>query len=656
MTDTPPHLPHDTDISKPPSDFDGVARAACKRLRQNKRVRRNLPGDGRLRFDRQLPFLCLYRAPSDHSDAGTSELVTTEAAYVFTSGERKHTAGLRRLCQSLDDTMREHFGTFLFVEIWSLSSDPDSDETIDTSTRPEFEIVATEPEVMPSTIEAFKSALEDISIHGQSAQVRVRSVETIVPPGLPPLELITPERNAAGCCELGLAVKPIYRDPRHGTLYPMLLQTLRAELSSALRKTIVSFTGGDGNSKPTHFESLGPSSMVKAARLVDQQLSEVAEAFDFVLQATPINAEVAWRDFHEDSFRHPPTFLYRPLPYHPRLLKRRLFGIEIERIEDPTLGHLFWEKQAEIDRQLTALNDLNTPNFLFSSHQLYGAPDEELIALARAVLATVPRKLTRLDSLSDDDCPLEECLDPPEIIDLARDEIDFYHQQMPEFNATVELSDTIAAGIMVSRGKLLISSTLRLRPDRVEPLLHHEIGTHLVTYFNGRCQPFRQLYAGLAGYEELQEGLAVLAEYLCGGLSASRSRTLAGRVMAVASVAAGTSFLDTFQQLRDDFGFRARQSFIMSMRAHRGGGLTKDIIYLRGLRDLLKYLAGGHDLEPLYVGKFGLPHLPYIQELRRRGIIRPPKLLPRFWNNGKLRERLEACRGRTVLELLEQQS
>ncbi|NIQ16470.1 MAG: DUF1704 domain-containing protein, partial [Candidatus Dadabacteria bacterium] len=68
---------------------------------------------------------------------------------------------------------------------------------------------------------------------------------------------------------------------------------------------------------------------------------------------------------------------------------------------------------------------------------------------------------------------------------------------------------------------------------RVEALLQHEIGTHALTYFNGLSQPFKQLCIGLSGYEELQEGLAVLAEYLVGGLSKPRLRLLAGRVVAV---------------------------------------------------------------------------------------------------------------------------
>ncbi len=37
---------------------------------------------------------------------------------------------------------------------------------------------------------------------------------------------------------------------------------------------------------------------------------------------------------------------------------------------------------------------------------------------------------------------------------------------------------------------------------------------------------------GLAGYEETQEGLAVLAEFLVGGLSPHRLRQLAVRVVA----------------------------------------------------------------------------------------------------------------------------
>jgi hypothetical protein len=92
---------------------------------------------------------------------------------------------------------------------------------------------------------------------------------------------------------------------------------------------------------------------------------------------------------------------------------------------------------------------------------------------------------------------------------------------------------------------------------------------------------------------------------------------------------------------------------VTTLRAYRAGGLTKDVIYLRGFRDLHNHIAQGHDIEPLYVGKVGLHHFPYLQEMRRRGIIDAPSVLPRFWAHEPFRKRLEECRRLSFLELLE---
>ncbi len=95
---------------------------------------------------------------------------------------------------------------------------------------------------------------------------------------------------------------------------------------------------------------------------------------------------------------------------------------------------------------------------------------------------------------------------------------------------------------MVSQGNLLIGTHTKIPLSRVEALIQHEVGTHVLTYLNGRAQPFRQLYIGLAGYEELQEGLAVLSEYMVDGLSRPRLRLLAARVVAARHMIAGGIF------------------------------------------------------------------------------------------------------------------
>lgn len=132
-------------------------------------------------------------------------------------------------------------------------------------------------------------------------------------------------------------------------VYPMVMQDLRWKLATALRKAVAEFTGDGQQEGRPHYDAYGPTTFAKAVRLVDQQLCEVSESFDFLLQVTAVNAEQAWQTFKSNSFSEMPPLVYRHLPYHPNVLKRRLFAIEVERVEDPTLAYLFWEKRLRID-------------------------------------------------------------------------------------------------------------------------------------------------------------------------------------------------------------------------------------------------------------------------------------------------------------------
>ena len=232
-------------------------------------------------------------------------------------------------------------------------------------------------------------------------------------------------------------------------------------------------------------------------------------------------------------------------------------------------------------------------------------------------------------------------------------EIDYYRRIYLQLPSTVQVRDDMV-GLMVSRGNLLIGKQTEIPLSRVEALLQHEVGTHIVTYFNGRAQPFRQLYCGLPGYEALQEGLAVLAEYLVGGLSSSRMRLLAGRVVAAHCLITGASFVETFRELHDRFGFNQRTAFTTTIRIYRGGGFVKDAVYLRGLVDLLKYLERGYELEPLFVGKIATDHIPIIRELQYRHILQPAPLRPRYVENQQTSEKLAYLRNTlTPLNLIE---
>ena len=148
----------------------------------------------------------------------------------------------------------------------------------------------------------------------------------------------------------------------------------------------------------------------------------------------------------------------------------------------------------------------------------------------------------------------------------------------------------------------------------------------------------------------------MLAEYLVGGLSRGRMRQLAARVVAVRHLTDGASFVDTFRALRRGYRFSKRVAFDITMRVYRGGGLTKDAIYLRGLQAILQYVKKGGDLNPLLVGKIAAEHIPIIRELQYRKVLVPAPIVPRYLQDPAAVERLGRLRGGddSVVDLVSQ--
>jgi uncharacterized protein (TIGR02421 family) len=332
------------------------------------------------------------------------------------------------------------------------------------------------------------------------------------------------------------------------------------------------------------------------------------------------------------------------------VVKRRLYAIPVEKIEDPTLMQLFSEKRDELDRKLTMLGDRDTPNFLHGSIQTYGTVEENLLETARQMLMLMPAKdLQNIGADSDTDTVSAETF-----VHRAEAELEYYKKIYPSLQSRVELREDIVSGAMVSGGDFLVSKWARFPKNRVEALLHHEIGTHIVTYTNGLSQPFQQLHTGLSGYDEMQEGIAVLSEYLCGGLSIARLRILAGRVVAAKCLIDGESFIETFKTLREKYGFMPKTAFTVTTRIFRGGGLTKDAVYLRGLVGILDYIAKGGAIEPLLVGKLAAKHIPLIEELQWREILCKSPLFPRYLEEPDAKKRLREIEeeGMNILDLI----
>ena len=606
-------------------------RTVCDRLAENRRVRRQLTPWGRLHIDRKLPFLCVYRRPREREDPGTERLIQGEASYLLAPGLRQVQKDLSMLVQRITETMAESFGAFLILEVWSATGNATGETEQSRPRRPAFRIFTPRDRTAVTTAEVLEGALKRIRFGKLNAEVHTHHSGRTRPPGYPDF---LPSRvlKTLQCSVIGLEVEPIYRDGATGQLYPLVVRRLHRELASALKRTFYEFSRSRTSLHPSHFLSLGRRAFVKAVWEVDDKLARVSDALDFLLYVTPTNADSAWTRFMKMGFDAVPRFTYRPLPVEPALLKRQLYDIAIERIEDPVVAQLFREKQEELDRKISLLNDRNSPRFLWGSLQLFGGDDKETLGAAEELLRILPPR-SRDDSAAGH-------VQAEAFARRADQEIAYYRERSPEISVSVEIRKDVS-GLMVSHGKLLVGKSIKVPGSRVEALIQHEVGTHLLTYLNGRAQRFKQLYSGLAGYEELQEGLAVLAEYLSGGLSRPRLRLLAARVVAVRRLLDGASFVDTFRELNRAFGFERRTAFMATMRVFRSGGLTKDAIYLKVFLDLIQYLKKDGMLDPLLVGKIGFRHIPVIKELQWRKVIHPPVLRPRYLESPLMQEKLE---------------
>jgi uncharacterized protein (TIGR02421 family) len=584
--------------------------------------------------------MVVYRKPVRRPDEGTESLIVGEASYVIASGGRRARAGLTALVEGIAKAQAANFGSFLVVELWST---PDSVLAADERAwSAGFRILRPTRSKLSATVTTLENALSEVRAKGEFATVETESVSNVRPPGMP--SLLTASRAAAlGVHVIGLEVRPAFRDPGHTETYPLVHRVLHRGLSRALKRAVYDFTRLRTSHRPPNYQALGRHSVVKAVWEVDRRLAQVSSAFDFVLQVTPTNADEAWAEFRRRRFEAAPEFTSRPLKLDTALAKRELFKIPIERVEDPTLAQLFRDQQVSLDRKLTMLGDRGRPEFLYGSLQVFGGVDEPLLNLAYEVLNRVPSR-TRGESR-------RGAADAKTLAARAAEELDWYRRRYPEMPGGVDIRKDVV-GAMVSHGRLLVGAKIKVPTSRLDALLAHEVGTHIVTYVNGRSQPFSQLAIGLPAYDELQEGLAVFSEYLVGGFSRPRIRLLAARVLAVRRMLDGADFVEVFRELDRAHDFEQRTAFGVTMRVFRGGGLTKDAVYLRGLVRLLAYLREGGSLDTLLVGKLGADHVPIIEELQWRKILRPPPIRPRHLDDPASQARLQAARqGMTVLDL-----
>lgn len=622
---------------KPPlPKWNTVLAGALSALAAGRSVRCEFDG-GRLHVDRPLPFLCLH-VGNAKKHIVAREIAASNASYLLVERIEDAVGIIRPVAEAL----RSRFGTFMLVDVDELDRDRLLGD--DSPFLQPFEVMlsVTRGSAGRKARDAFAAAVETFD-----ARFRTPHVEQCTAEEDP---CARPELLALSLPLLTLRFAPIYRASGSENIYPVLRERLVDNFLDAGLRALTVFLTAEGFPKPPTHRALGRKAFIDAVERADRSMDDVASSFDFLLAVTPINASAAWKEFKANGYERPPRFLYRPLPLLVEREKRRLYSISLDRFEDPVLHRIYREKQQELDLQLTLIAEREKTRFVEFGRALYGPVEPSLLADARNVLA----RLTDANAVPSLSAHADETVDCFFVENRARAMMTDYHRRYDGFDAAIELRDDVPAGLMVSGRRLLISRRTCMMRHRVEALLSHEVGVHLLTYFNGSAQGLRIFRTGLSGYEGMQEGLAVFAEYLAGGFTPERLRLLAARVVGCSLMLAGASFVEAFRTLTREHGLDDETAFGLLLRVYRGGGLAKDAIYLRGLLLLLSHLKGGGALDPFWMGKISAGHFSIMQELGTRGLLKPPQLRPLCLERQAGRTRLaRAFAGLTPLAMLE---
>lgn len=590
-------------------------------------LRSDFGAHGRVHVDRPLPFIVLHRLDPDVVASLALEIGVTSPAYLVWP-DRDDVEATAMLNAVIDEE-RSHFPAYLIIELTDLPRA--AAKAKDAPKLPPFEArIAASPD--PSSQAAamrLREALGEIEI-----DLRHCKAGEIEPLDASPAAAQT-AKSHPGCGMISLALPHIHltNDGQH--IYPQIFHDLQVAVFDALLKAACAFMENRKLGPPTHYRALGRSSFVDAARAADDKLNHICGTYDFLMAVSPINSSEARESFAASGYEKPPEFRYRPLTVDPDEAKRALYKIDLKKVEDPIIESLFSEKRHEIDHQLTMLACRNSDRFRYASLMLYEPVDSALLEAALDILASGARTPGGVGQ------PPADC---HAVAAAAREMAARYQALDPAFDVKIEIREDVTAGMLVSGNRLYISHDIMVPAHRLQPLLNHEVGIHLLTYVNGSIQGLQIFKRGLAGYEGVQEGLGVFAEWAIGGLTRARLRLLAGRVVAVHAMTDGATFIDVFRLMQRTHGFSAAGAFNLTTRVFRSGGFAKDAIYLRGFKTILDLLAEGRSLEPYWYGKIAPQHVAAVEELSGRGILTAPTSRPEFLGAKGFTDRIGAFR------------
>lgn len=410
-------------------------------------------------------------------------------------------------------------------------------------------------------------------------------------------------------------VKKVFMEEETGTPFPLVLEALQSGLKAAFSQTSA-FVQRKFNKKRRISKADMLSSHIEPNLiLVDKALYQLACKVETLKYVNPTNLNAEFKRFESSPSRYKPNYRYRQLPINVNDFKQQLYHLPIESISDPDMRHLYADMVQKLNDKMDLLTSVGSESFLYNALRYHGRPEKTDLANAKFLLYAQLLVEDSQESLYSNEAMAR----------LSKSANDL------GMKCKVVGSNSIAAKAMVTSfpPTLYVNSKAVFTERELERLAQHELGVHMATNYNARHQPLKIFRLGLPNSTVSQEGLAILAEYKSGYLSHERLNMLAKRVLAVDSMLKEQNFHHTYNYLVDELDVDKDSAFSLTTRVYRGGGFTKDHLYLKGFLQAL-HIDKHRSIESLFIGKCSFRYHDLLDELMKRGWLKPPLFMPNF--------------------------
>lgn len=341
---------------------------------------------------------------------------------------------------------------------------------------------------------------------------------------------------------------------------------------------------------------------------IDSNLNKLVQKIELLNYINPINIEQEKRNFFSSKYNVNPNFKYRRIDFNAHLLQQELFSQDIDSIKDDEARAFYRDVIYDYSGLIQCIETIGKGSkFYYNSLKSFGTPTEKDVENAKFIL-----------HFKDEH---DEELFPVFNAEEAAAYFEEFSKRY-DFNFKLKFSTKISAAAMVQNNTqtLFLKKNHRFSTNQLKVLANHEIGVHMVTTYNGMAQSLKIFHNGFPMNLETQEGLAVFSEYMSGCLTLYRLKELSYRVLAADSLRKGFDFSDTFDLLHNQYKLNREEAYNTSLRAHRGGGFTKDYLYLTGLKKVYEHYQNNKDLDNLLTGKVSLEDLPLIAKWQKEGL------------------------------------